>query len=173
MMRFGNSSRAPGFTLIEMLAVLGVLAILATLIFAGYPRFLASAQKARCMSNLRGLHHSFASYLTDSGRWPQVPDFDNSQNEAYETWWIDTMLPHGVTRETWICPTIRQAQASLPPRDRSLMHYTPTQFDPNPMTPRRWSTMPWFVEIANAHGHGALIIFADGSIEAGDRFFPQ
>lgn len=165
--------RSFGFTLIEMLAVTAILAILVALIFASYPRFIASAQKTRCMSNLRGLHHSFSSYLTDLGAWPQVPDFENSENEAYENWWIEKMLPHGVTREMWICPTIRQSQASLPPRDRSSMHYTPTEFDENPLTPRRWSTMPWFIEIANAHGQGALIIFADGSIEPGDRFFPH
>jgi prepilin-type N-terminal cleavage/methylation domain-containing protein len=162
-----------GFTLIEVLAVISILGILSMLIFAGYPRFLASAQKAKCMSNLRGLHHSFSSYVTDVGNWPQVPDFETSENQAYENWWIEMMLPHGVSREMWICPTIRKAQESLPSRERSYMHYTPTEFDAKPITPRLWPTMPWFVEIANAHGQGALIIFADGSIEPGDRFFPQ
>jgi type II secretory pathway pseudopilin PulG len=166
-------SREFGLTIIEMLAVVCLLAILATMIFAGYPRLIASAQKTKCMSNLRGLHHTFSSYLTDVGTWPQVPDFENSENDAYEKWWIDLMLKHGVTREMWICPTIRRAQASLPVSERSFMHYTPTEFDENPITPRRWSSMPWFIEIANAHGQGALIIFADGSIEPGDRFFPR
>jgi hypothetical protein len=37
-------------------------------------------------------------------------------------------------------------------------------FDDKPMTPHQWPRQPWFVENANVHGNGQLIIFTDGSI---------
>ncbi len=40
------------------------------------------------------------------------------------------------------------------------------------MTPYKWPSMPWFVEIGNCHGNGALAIFTDGSVKAMDNFAP-
>ena len=37
-------------------------------------------------------------------------------------------------------------------------------FDDKPMTPYQWPRQPWFVESADVHGQGQLIIFTDGSI---------
>ena len=38
-------------------------------------------------------------------------------------------------------------------------------FDNKPRTPYRWGRMPWFVERADFHGQGQLIIFTDGSVQ--------
>ena len=37
-------------------------------------------------------------------------------------------------------------------------------FDDKPTTPHKWPRQPWFIETANVHGNGNLIIFTDGSV---------
>lgn len=160
-----------GFTMLEVLVVIGIMLILAALIAGNYGRIIQTVQQAQCMGNLRALHSVFANYTNDFKVWPQVPDFEAAQDRAYEEWWVTTMEPYGAPPKIWICPTIANAEKILPPRDRNKVHYTPTQFDNNEGTPWRWPTMPWFTEIANAHGHGALIIFTDGSIRPSEDFF--
>lgn len=42
-------------------------------------------------------------------------------------------------------------------------------FDDKPTSPHQWPRQPRFIESADAHGHGNLIVFTDGSIgESGD-----
>ena len=42
--------------------------------------------------------------------------------------------------------------------------YFAMPFDNKPTTPHQWPRQPWFVETADVHGNGNLIIFTDGSI---------
>jgi type II secretory pathway pseudopilin PulG len=170
--KFRSGHRSCGaFTMVEVLIVVGVMVILAGLLVGNYGRIIQTVQKAQCMSHLRSLHSVFSTYTNDFKVWPQPPDFPADQDRAYEEWWVTTMEPYGTTAKMWTCPTIARAEQMLPPRDRNKVHYTPTEFDDNPGTPWRWPTMPWFTEIANAHGHGALIIFTDGSIRPSEDFF--
>jgi prepilin-type N-terminal cleavage/methylation domain-containing protein len=152
-----------GFTLTELSVALGILAILITLVITNYERVLGRSEKIRCISNLRGLYGCFASYVSDQGIWPQIPE-DIDEEDAYADWWLREMKPYGATQALWTCPTIRRAQASLPENYRNKIHYTPTQFDAHPGRAYQWPTQPWLIEIANAHGHGALIIFTNGSV---------
>jgi prepilin-type N-terminal cleavage/methylation domain-containing protein len=55
-----------GFTLLELLVVLGILAALATILF---PVFLVVRERARataCVSNLRQLYLAFSQYASDN-----------------------------------------------------------------------------------------------------------
>jgi len=44
--------------------------------------------------------------------------------------------------------------------------YNATPFDPEPQTPYKWTTQPWFVEVGNFHGEGPLIIFSSGQVKS-------
>jgi hypothetical protein len=46
-------------------------------------------------------------------------------------------------------------------------------FDSKPGTARKWANMPWFIEIANVHGHGPLMILPDGSVHDYDIYTAQ
>lgn len=162
--------RHSAFTLPELLAVIGILAILASLVIFNYGRIVGYVEKARCISNLRGLHACFSNYVSDNnGIWPQLPE-ELVQEAAYGDWWLAQMKPYGATEALWTCPTIRREQAGLPEDDRHKIHYTPTQFDAHPGRAFQWPTQPWFIEIGNAHGRGALIMFTNGSVREGDDF---
>ena len=154
-----------GFTILELVGVIAVLGILATLLLVTWQRIPSIMDRARCMSNLRSLHASFESYLQDKGHWPQQPDFEGGQHKLYEDWWIEEMKPYGATEKVWVCGGALKLSKGLPEQGQVRMSYYPTMFDENPMTPHRWPTQPWLVENANVHGKGPLILFPDGSIK--------
>jgi len=56
-----------GFTLVELLAVIGVIAVLAGVLAPVYLQSKRSGQRARCQSNLRQIACAFESYVADHG----------------------------------------------------------------------------------------------------------
>lgn len=155
-----------------MIGILGVLLITG---FVAYRPLLMRAEAGRCMATMRSLHVSFSDYIRDQGRWPQVPEevWDAEDDAVLEDWWIETMKPYGVAERDWQCPTIKRTVQNASEEGRPKVHYAPTPFDDKPFTPYRWGTQPWFVEIGNAHGRGAHILFPDGSIKVMDDFVPE
>ena len=61
-----NLSAAKGFTLLELLVVIAVIAILAALLFPGLGRAKAKAQRTACMNNLRQINLGVRMYADDS-----------------------------------------------------------------------------------------------------------
>jgi len=65
--------RVEAFTLIEMLVVIAILAILATLIIPSINKSIARAQSIRCLSNLRNLGVGMMTYSVENrGRLPAM-----------------------------------------------------------------------------------------------------
>lgn len=157
------------FSLVELLAVVAILALLASVVLPNYGRWLASASQARCMANLRSLHVGLGAYLNDNQNiWPQGPSPE--ADAAWSKFWIQTLTPFGITSKTWQCPAITAMLRGNDDKDprsfnKASIHYVPTMFDAKPGTAYKWPTQPWFIERANAHGNGALIAFTDGSIK--------
>ena len=151
-----------GFTLVEVLCSVAILAILMAMAVMSYDRILASSGQPRCLANMRSLHSAFSSYIDDKGYWPQQPMFGPNDEKGYGEWWINTMHPYVASDKVWLCPTIQAAQAQT--KKPMLIHYTPTVFDAFRNRPFQWSTMPWLIEVGNAHGNGVNVLFPDGSI---------
>lgn len=152
------------FTLIELLAMLGILAVLAALVVTVVGRLPGSADRAKCTSNLRNLHLALDNYMSEHSVWPQQPHFDITQQAAYEAWWINRLAEYGMTEDTWQCPAILRLGKIQENGTTPRVHYSPTMFDEGPRAAYRWPGQPWAIEIANAHGRGALILFPDGSV---------
>lgn len=65
--------RAPGFTLVELLASVAIIAILVALGFTAMSRAREQASAARCSSNIRQLHLLARSWAADNDGWcPQA-----------------------------------------------------------------------------------------------------
>lgn len=166
-----SDSRFPtrGFTLIELIAVIGIIAILAGLFLYVNNALPMQAEGPRCMANMRSIQVALNAYVADKGHWPQEPVEELKDDEnAYEDWWLKELEPYGATPEAWMCPSIKRLVTNKSKEGRPKIHFTPTMFDANPATPFRWSTQPWLIEIGNMHGHGAHICYPDGSIRAMD-----
>jgi len=65
--------RATGFTLAELLLVIGMVAVLAALLAAAMTDAIGLAWMVRCQGNLREIGAAYRRYLTDwRGEWPPV-----------------------------------------------------------------------------------------------------
>ena len=158
---------ARGFTLLEMLAAVMIVVVLAAILLPTVATILPRVEKARCINNLRNLRVAFSGYATEG--WPQVPREIRLGSREEEKWWLDTTEKDGLglPRSIWICPTIQRFFRSSPEKDRPLIHYLPTPFsgEPNKANQPGLERMPWFIEIGNAHGQGNLLVRQNGTVE--------
>ncbi|HEY3602332.1 MAG TPA: type II secretion system protein [Chthoniobacterales bacterium] len=173
----GCESRAGrAFTLLELAIALVVVGILATMLLPVYAGMRARAQKAQCIAHLHNLYVAADLYVQRNGSWPQIAHGDSGTGDAdFANAWIDALAPFGPTRQTWICPAIEEVlqNPDYQQPQNARLDYFPMSFDDKPTTPHRWPRQPWFVETANVHGHGNLIIFTDGSVSQTGDLMPR
>lgn len=155
------------FTLMEIVIVVMIIGILTLLALPIFGQLKARAQRIQCTGNLRNLYVAAAHYVQDNNEWPQISmDSEDGSGSSFAAEWIAALSPYGVTNKSWICPTIENLLGNpdyiSPGSER--VDYIAMSFDDKPMTPYQWPRSPWFVENADVHGHGNLIIFTDGSI---------
>jgi prepilin-type N-terminal cleavage/methylation domain-containing protein len=159
-----NASRRAGFTLVELIVVIAIIGILATLTAPEIGTLRDKAIKVVCVGHLRSLHCSLGAYLNDNEQWPQCPEeLSDSDDEQF---WIDSLKDYGGTESVWKCPSLtRRLERDKTTRDEHKIDYTPTPFDDNPLTPRKYASGWWLVEISAAHGGSNLLIRADGAVQ--------
>lgn len=148
-----------------------IILILASFIAPNYRPMLERAQGVICASHMRSIRLGMDNYLNDHQQvWPQAPP--PTEAAAWSQFWVATLAPYGIAGSTWQCPTIRGLLKESGKKG-PLIHYTPAIFDATPGIARRWSTQPWLVEIANAHGQGALVCFPDGSVKSFSKILAE
>lgn len=64
-----NRKRHSGFTLVELLVVIGIITLLISMLLPALNRARESAQSATCASNLRQIGTMFANYVADHQGW--------------------------------------------------------------------------------------------------------
>jgi prepilin-type N-terminal cleavage/methylation domain-containing protein len=166
-----------GFTLVELLTVMVIIAVLVVLTVGAVEQIRARTERMNCTGNLRNLYAGLQSYLVQNDHWPQCPH--RLRQDAFDEWWIEELEKVKIPEKTWHCPTLTREQKSSSYLEatggqtktkKKHIHYLPTPFDEHPATPRRWPTQPWLIEIYNGHGDGALMIFPDGSVTSFNEF---
>lgn len=156
-----------GFTLLELVIAIAIVAILALLTIPIISRLRARAERVQCAANLKNLAVGANLYVQQNGVWPQIhPVTAGDAPEDFANGWVAALEPFGVPRKTWICPTIQGAlhnpDYSTP--ENARIDYIATPFDDKPTSSHEWPRQPWFIETGDVHGNGNLIIFTDGSI---------
>ena len=61
--------RAPGFTLVELLVVIGIITILIGILLPTMSKARESANKTKCLANLRTLGQAMTMYANQSKGW--------------------------------------------------------------------------------------------------------
>jgi type II secretory pathway pseudopilin PulG len=165
--RGGCIHRLAAFTLIEIFSAIVIILILITLLLPAYDTIRARMDKVACMNNLRQLYVAGGAYIQEYGQWPQIdPHLLKQQDGAYDEAWIETFVPFGVTRTSWICPTIERdlGGPDYTQKANYRTDYIAMPFDTKHLTPYKWPTSPWFVERGNVHGNGNLLVQSNGAV---------
>ncbi|MBV8489401.1 MAG: prepilin-type N-terminal cleavage/methylation domain-containing protein [Candidatus Eremiobacteraeota bacterium] len=78
MKRHADLCKQKGFTLIEMMIVVSIIAILASILVPNFVRARAQAQTAGCEANLKEIATALELYETDNDRYPASGTVDSS-----------------------------------------------------------------------------------------------
>jgi general secretion pathway protein G len=109
------------FTLIELLVVVGILAVLAAILFPTFAKARASARQTACLSNLKQIGAAFGLYMTDYDDlfphaidaadrfrpeiWSDFPEFQ--RRIPHMPMLHDVLRPYLRSREAFCCPADR------------------------------------------------------------------
>jgi len=120
---FGNKtglqSKGQGFTLIEILVVIAIIAILAAILFPVFARARENARRASCLSNIKNLGLAVMMYSQDyDERMPRTTTYGpllletgkNSSNGPdasgqYLHLWQHVIYPYVKSPQAYLCPS--------------------------------------------------------------------
>ena len=75
-----------GFTLVELLVVIGIIALLISILLPAINRARAQAQTVVCASNLRQLYNTTALYSLQNNDW-MLPSYVDTGSGYWNYWW--------------------------------------------------------------------------------------
>jgi prepilin-type N-terminal cleavage/methylation domain-containing protein len=157
-------SRA-GFTLLEVATVIVIITILFVMLVPAFDKYRERAERLGCTTNLRSLYTAASGYLVDNSHWPQIRNTETN-DEEYADEWNKALSKYGIGPTNWLCPSVQRKSAfpDVTKKEHIRIDYFATPFDDHPSTPHKWPNQPWFIERADMHGTGHLILFPDGAI---------
>src|SRR5689334_18264577 len=95
-----------GFTLTELMVVVGLISVLVSLFLPVMAKVRVAASAARCSSNLHQIGIAFSLYLSENnGRAPEYV-FNTAQNPdvGWNAYWPGILEQHKIKGDVLICP---------------------------------------------------------------------
>jgi len=113
LQRHSRARLSGGFTLLEMLAGISVIGLLAVLLYPALEKSMDRAKSAQCTSNLRQIGVALFSYSSDhDGRFPSYWNDPGATPPGDGELWYVQMADYGLTGKIYVCPgaTYRNAE---------------------------------------------------------------
>lgn len=109
-----------GFTLTELMMVVGLIALLLSLLMPVIGKVRAAAENVACLSNLRRMGVAWTMYTAENhGRFPEyVWHTPATPDVAYAGYWPGIVERKGAQADTFLCPSAREE--SLSPQRRGF-----------------------------------------------------
>ena len=146
-----KSDRERGFTLIEMMIVVAIIAILVAILVPNFIRARAQAQTAACEANLKEIATALELYQTDHEQYPTatntaVTSSDTNLAPYLKQTPIDPVNPAGQYKYSTQNPTAGDASYSIT---------CPGQHDPGTMTAIGGASGTQHIEYSSTSGFTA------------------
>ena len=154
------------FTLVELLVVIAIVGLLAGLAIPAIGRAQESSNRAKCISNLKGLGQSLNTYITDSGMFPVILATSGRGSGASQKPWTTLLVEAGLAptataysvnkgkNSFWYCPSAMKSQ-------------TPAGIN---ATTYAYSASAGGIPIARISSASQMALIMDGSWNSGTGF---
>ena len=108
-MNTNRKARPAGFTLTELLVVVGLIALLISLLMPALNRARAASNAVTCLSNLRQMGMAWSNYVTENhGRLPEyLWQTPANPDVAWRAYWLGILETYKVHDDTILCPAAR------------------------------------------------------------------
>lgn len=150
-----HPAKRTAFTLIELLVVIGIIAVLAGLIFSVVPQVSDAGKRTAAMGNLRQTGAAVLVYTADKGHYPPATD-----GVDWRGYWSDALTPYLGLSSWWgdNTPGIFDSPAKSIPTDNYVVAFT---VNPNVMQDMLWGGGET-VRMARVQRPAETLLMADG-----------
>lgn len=173
--------RRRGFSLLELMIVIAIVAVLSLLAWKGYGRYVNRAESVACTKKMINMGVALANYVADKQEWPQedvLNDKDGNPPEEDKLWewWFNEMKDYGMGKDDWFCPAdlrvkkkereMDEAEGKDEPGKGALKDptYIPGKFGPGLYAPYNSANQPWAIE-RWSHDDGMNKLMPNGTIQ--------
>jgi len=154
--RGGAFERLKAFTLVELLVVIGIIALLIAILLPALNKARSVAQTAQCLSNLRSMGQAITIYYTENYQRPLAYVWNTAPNNStpidlfdWQNGWVGVLMTYKADSSKLICPTAAQPNPWQNNEGFGLSGYawrgdfqggtpTPISDDVSPGSPTNW-----------------------------------